>query len=103
MNELNPTPKIEKRTQVSKSGAKVSSEAKAKLENAPEDKVTLSKSSRDESAKVKNDSPVTSDVRYDLINKYRNFLGNGTYQVKADEIADKIVQKIRESKNHHLL
>lgn len=99
MNELNPTPKIDKRTHVNKSGVKVPAETKVKEENVPEDRVTLSKPSRDESEKAKN----TSEVRYDLINKYRNYLGNGTYQVKADEIADKIVQKIRESKNHHLL
>ena len=103
MNELNPTPKIDKRTQVSKSGAKVSSETKVRGQTVTEDKVTLSKPSREESAKANKDNLVTSDVRYDLINKYRSYLGSGTYEVKADEIADKIVQKIRESKNHHLL
>lgn len=103
MNELNPTPKIEKRSHISKSGLKVSSETKAKEETVVEDRVTLSKPSREESAKAKKDNPAASDVRYDLINKYRSYLGSGTYEVKADEIADKIVQKIRESKNHHLL
>lgn len=32
-----------------------------------------------------------------------NILKNGSYGVKANEIADKIVQKIRENKNHLIL
>jgi len=34
------------------------------------------------------------------VNKFRNVLRDGTYSIKADEIADKIVQKIRDNKNH---
>ena len=50
-------------------------------------------------ASVNNNSKIASDVRYDLINKYRDVLSKGSYVVKAEELADKIVQKIREDKN----
>lgn len=103
MDELNLTSKIEKRTAAQKS-AKVASAVKEKeKESVSGDKVTLSRSFQEELEKAKNDSNSSPEIRHDLVNKFRNFLGNGTYVVKADEIADKIVQKIRESKNHHLI
>jgi len=45
----------------------------------------------------------TSEIRHDLVNKFRNVLRDGTYSIKADEIADKIVQNIRDNKNHLVL
>lgn len=104
MDELNLTSKIEKRTAAQKSEAKVASALKEKGKaSVSGDKVTLSRSFQEELEKAKNDSNSSPEIRHDLVNKFRNFLGNGTYVVKADEIADKIVQKIRESKNHHLI
>ena len=41
------------------------------------------------------DSP---EIRKDLVNKYKISLANGTYEVKAEELAEKMIQKIRESK-----
>ena len=62
------------------------------------DKVSLSNSSKiDISTKVTN--KIASDVRYDLIKKYKAVLAEGTYKVKSDELADKIIQKIKENKN----
>ena len=45
----------------------------------------------------------TGEIRYELVNKFRDILQNESYEVKAHEIADKIVQKIRENKNHLIL
>ena len=42
----------------------------------------------------------TGEIRHDLVNKFRNVLKDGTYSIKADEIADKLVQNIRDNKNH---
>ncbi len=62
------------------------------------DRVTLSESSKAQAtSKVSKSS--TSNVRRDLVLKFKAVLANGIYEVKADEIADKIVQKIREQKD----
>lgn len=45
----------------------------------------------------KNKKP--SEVRKDLVNKYRLGLEKGTYNIKAFEIAEKIVQVIRDDKS----
>ncbi len=104
MNELNPTTKTNRRNAVSKqptdnhgkSGNKIVARA------TKGDKVSLSETSKVK-ASVKGGNEVVSDVRQDLINKYRGILDSGTYVVKADELADKIVQKIREGKNRMVL
>ena len=58
------------------------------------DRVSLTESSK---AKSSIDGRnVVSDVRYDLVRKYREVLANGSYQVKSEELADKIVQKVKE-------
>ena len=54
-------------------------------------------------ASIQGRSKIAADVRYDLIKKYREVLNNGTYVVKAEELADKIVQKIRENKNRMVI
>jgi anti-sigma28 factor (negative regulator of flagellin synthesis) len=62
------------------------------------DRVTLSESSKAQAtSKVSKSS--TSNVRRDLVLKFKAVLTNGIYEAKADEIADKIVQKIREQKD----
>jgi anti-sigma28 factor (negative regulator of flagellin synthesis) len=38
-------------------------------------------------------------IRRELINKYKDILGRGDYRIKSGEIADKMVQKIRDDKN----
>ena len=65
------------------------------------DRVSLTESSK---AKSSIDGRnVVSDVRYDLVRKYKEVLANGSYQVKSEELADKIVQKVKENKNRILI
>ena len=62
------------------------------------DKVSLSNSSKlDDPTLVRN--KIASDVRYELIKKYKTVLSEGTYKIKSDELADKMIQKIKENKN----
>ena len=62
------------------------------------DKVSISNNSKtDNSTKIK--TAIASDVRYELIKKYRTILSDGTYKIKSDELADKMIQKIKENKN----
>ncbi len=65
------------------------------------DRISLSKSY--ESKSLKNKKGIVSDVRYDLVKKYREGLADGSYQIKSNELADKIVQKVKESKSMLLL
>ena len=44
-----------------------------------------------------------SEIRRDLVNKYKLSLADGTYEVKAQELAEKMIQKIRESKTREIL
>jgi len=46
------------------------------------------------------DSP---KIRQDMVNKYKIALANGTYEVKAQELAEKIIQKIREDKTRKII
>jgi anti-sigma28 factor (negative regulator of flagellin synthesis) len=55
-----------------------------------------------EAAQGKRPSP-PGEIRHDLVNKFRNDLKSGAYEVKSDEIADKIIQKIREEKDRVIL
>ena len=73
-----------------------------KEEKNKNDKVTLSPTSKVK-ASNQGQTNIVSDVRYDIINKYREVLSSGNYVVKADELADKIVQKIRENKNRMVI
>ena len=61
------------------------------------DRISLSESYKENSSI--NKKGVVSDVRYDLVKKYREHLADGSYQIKSDELADKIVQKVKENKN----
>ena len=100
MNKLNPSLKINQRNAVSQEIIN----KPEKLDNnstgneSKSDRVSLSNSSKMKSS-IDGSGVIASDVRYELIKKYREILANGTYQVKADELADKIVQKIKENKN----
>ena len=99
MNKLNPTIKINRRNAIAQELSPKNNKSNNKVnEEIKNDQVSLSKTSKIK-ASVQDGNKIASDVRYDLINKYRDILNNGTYVVKADELADKIVQKIRENKN----
>ena len=65
------------------------------------DRISLSKSYKGKSSKIK--EGIVSDVRYDLVKKYREILADGSYQIKSNELADKIVQKVKEGKSRILL
>ena len=100
MNKLNPVIKINRRNAVAQkitdnSGNHKNKKVEGKIKN---DQVSLSQTSKVK-ASIQKRSNIVSDVRYDLINKYRDVLEKGTYVVKAEELADKNVQKIRENKN----
>ena len=70
-------------------------------EETKPDRISLSQSYKGKSSI--NKKGIVSDVRYDLVKKYREILANGSYQIKSNELADKIVQKVKEGKSRILL
>lgn len=40
-----------------------------------------------------------TEIRHELVDQFREWLDNGNYRVRAREIADKMVQKIRDGRN----
>ena len=44
-----------------------------------------------------------SAIRKDVVEKYKNSLADGTYEVKAQELAEKMIQKIRENKKQVII
>ena len=40
-----------------------------------------------------------SEVRFELVHQFRDGIADGSYQVRAKEIAEKMVQKIRDGRN----
>ncbi len=100
MNKLEPTIKIVRDNTVKGNSGNIKNSAKgSKYSGNSPDKVTLSETSKNQ-APSKESKSVTGEIRHDLVNKFRNVLRDGNYSIKADEIADKIVQKIRDNKNH---
>lgn len=102
MNDFDPTSKISRRAPVKNSASRIVSMRKEPSQ-IPEtiDKVTLSHKPKPlaETTKAK----ASGEIRQQLVSKFREILENGTYQVKANEIADKMVQKIREQKNRMII
>ena len=100
MNKLEITTKIGRQNPI-----KGSAEGKNKpvtgnkFSSGHVDKVTLSEPSKAQ-ASVSKSKATTSEIRHELVNKFRNVLQNGSYEVKANEIAEKIVQNIRENKKY---
>ena len=70
-------------------------------EETKPDRISLSESYKEKSSI--NKKGIVSDVRYDLVKKYREILADGSYQIKSNELADKIVQKVKEGKSSILL
>jgi anti-sigma28 factor (negative regulator of flagellin synthesis) len=104
MNELKLNTKIDPRKSINESNNKGNSKpmAGSKFSSQKVDKVTLSEPSKSKASGSKN-KPSNSEIRHELVNKFRKVLQNDSYEVKANEIAEKIVQKIRENKNHLVL
>ena len=103
MNKVDPKIKLISGNVVSKDskGLKSANNNSTSFGNTP-DRITLSETSKNQAVPIKSEKP-TGEIRHDLVNKIRNVLKDGNYSVKADEIADKIVQKIRDNKNHLVL
>ena len=104
MNKLNPTIKLNRRNAVAqKIPNKLGSlDNKTVDGESKNDQVSLSQTSKIK-ASIQGKGNIASDVRYELIKKYREILDSGNYVVKAEELADKIVQKIRENKNRMVI
>lgn len=45
----------------------------------------------------------SGEIRQDLVNKYKSTLADGSYEVKAKELAEKMVQKIRDNKTRAII
>ena len=103
MNKLNM---VLKTNEINSSGKEfISKSAKnpnsSSREETKPDRISLSKSYKGKSSI--NKEGIVSDVRYDLVKKYREILADGSYQIKSNELADKIVQKVKEGKSRILL
>ena len=103
MNKLNM---VLKTNEINSAGHKFTSKsAKNANSNSSEetkpDRISLSESYKGKSSI--NKKGLVSDVRYDLVKKYREILADGSYQIKSNELADKIVQKVKEGKSSILL
>ena len=103
MNKLEPTIKIGRQNTINGSDKGKNKPAVGKPSSTKNvDRVTLSETSKTQ-ASASEAKSVASEIRQDLVNTFRDILQNGSYEVKANEIADKIVQKIRENKNNMIL
>ena len=100
MNKLEITTKIGRQNPINGSAeGKNKPVTGNKLSFGHDDKVTLSEPSKAQVSTGKSKA-ITSEIRHELVNKFRNILKNGSYKVKANEIAEKIVQNIQENKKH---
>ena len=103
MNKLNI---VQKTNEINSSGKEFTiksaknASSNAMKETKP-DRISLSESYEGKSSV--NKKGIVSDVRYDLVKKYREILADGSYRVKSNELADKIVQKVKEGKSSLLL
>ena len=103
MNKLNIVLKTNERNSAAqehtlKSAKNASSNT---MKETKPDRISLSESYKGNSSI--NKKGIVSDVRYDLVKKYRENLADGSYQIKSDELAEKIVQKVKENKSTFFL
>ncbi len=102
MTELDPTNKIIQRSSAKKLPARAA-RITSQPENTPvADRVTLSHKPSQTPQKADN-AKTSGQVRDQLVSKFRDYLEQGTYQIKADEIAKKMVQKIQEEKDQTII
>lgn len=103
MTELDPTNKIAQRSSAKKAPAPAP-KLPSQSENAPSssDRVTLSHKPVQTPSKT-SDAKASGHIRDNLVSKFRDYLEQGTYKVKADEIAQKMVQKIQEKKDQTII
>ena len=103
MNKLNM---VLKTNEINSAGQEFTSKSaknanSSSREETKPDRISLSESYKGKSSE--NKKGLVSDVRYDLVKKYREILADGSYQIKSNELADKIVQKVKEGKSRILL
>ena len=48
-------------------------------------------------------NPSATEIRKDIVEKYKTSLAEGTYEVKAEELAEKMIQKIRDNKKRAII
>ena len=103
MNKLDPTIKLVSGNPVkgNSKGLKTTNKNSKPSGNVP-DRITISETTKNQAVSI-NSEKISGEIRHDLVKKFRNVLKDGHYSIKADEIADKIVQKIRDNKNHLVL
>jgi flagellar biosynthesis anti-sigma factor FlgM len=103
MNELEIITKLGRRNPINGSAKRKNKPVPGnQFSSGNVDKVMLSEPSKAQASASKTKA-TASEIRHELVNKFRNALQNGSYEVKSNEIADKIVQKIRENKNRMVL
>lgn len=99
MNEIFPTVNSIKQRQANRaSSTKETAVSGADSFKEKLDRVTISKASK----AIVNSEPKrkkSSEIRYDLVKKFQKELKKGFYEIKADAIAEKMVQKIRDDKD----
>lgn len=93
MDKLGP---INKTLKLSLRRAKTTKRPKKQreIEGVESDKVDLS--AKASSLKESKKSEQSSHIRADLVKKFKDEIMNGKYQVKTNEIAEKIIQKLKE-------
>ena len=100
MNELEIITKLGRRNPINGSAkGKNKPVPGKKFSSGNVDKVMLSEPSKAQALASK-PKATASEIRHELVNKFRNIVKNGSYEVKANEIAEKIVQNIQENKKH---
>ena len=103
MNEIEPKIKLVSGNTVKDDFRLMNNSDKSSNEvTVTSDRVSLSQNIKEKtpSKEIKNGN---GEIRHDLVNKFRSVLQDGTYSIKADEIADKLVQNIRDNKNRLIL
>jgi anti-sigma28 factor (negative regulator of flagellin synthesis) len=98
MTKLNSSLKIDQKNSINKEFTR--KQYKNNIVSGKEnnsDRVSLSKTYKGNSSTKGRE--IASDIRYDLVKKYREVLADGSYKVKSTELADKMVQKVKENKN----
>jgi anti-sigma28 factor (negative regulator of flagellin synthesis) len=73
--------------------------AKKISENQPTRKVSFQEVLKG----VVDKTEASTKIRQDMVDKYKVSLANGTYEVKAQELAEKMIQKIREDKTREII
>lgn len=103
MTELDPASKIAQRSSAKKPPARpIRPNLESEKTSATGDRVTLSHKPNQAPLET-GPAKASGQIREQLVSKFRDILEQGTYQVKADEIAKKMVQKIQEEKDQTII